>query len=102
MLLFVKSVGWLYIIFGIISFAHSGEYIADQNIAMEFGEETERPTYIGMSKTLTGPFILLAPMIGGGLVKLWGYPSMFLTALIISMIAFVIIKFFVAEPRLST
>jgi hypothetical protein len=34
-------------------------------------------------------------------VKLWGYQSMFITALMISVIAFVIIKFFVEEPRLS-
>jgi len=101
-LLLVKSVWGLYIVFGIISFAHSGEYIADQNIAMEFGKEAERPTYIGMSKTLTGPILLIAPIIAGGLVKLWGYKSMFLAALIISMIAFVIIKFFVVEPRLTS
>ena len=100
-LLFVDSIWGLYIVFGIISFAHSGEFIADQNIAMEFGKEADRPTYIGMSKTLIGPFLLVAPIIGGGIVKLWGYKSMFLTALIISMIAFVIIKFFVEEPRLS-
>lgn len=100
-LLFIESIWGLYIVFGIISFAHSGEYIADQNIAMEFGKETDRPTYIGMSKTLTGPFLLIAPIIGGGLVKLWGYQSMFSTALIISIVAFVIIKFFVEEPRLS-
>ena len=77
-----------------------GEYIADQNIAMEFGTEVQRPIYIGMSKTLTGPFLLLAPIIGGGLVKLWGYQAMFLTALMISLISFLIIKFFVKEPRL--
>jgi MFS family permease len=100
-LLFIESIWGLYIVFGIISFAHSGEYIADQNIAMEFGKETDRPTYIGMSKTLTGPFLLIAPIIGGGLVKLWGYKSMFSTALMISIVAFVIIKFFVEEPRLS-
>jgi len=100
-LLFVESIWGLYVVFGIISFAHSGEFIADQNIAMEFGKEADRPTYIGMSKTLIGPFLLAAPIIGGGIVKLWGYQSMFLTALIISMIAFVIIKFFVDEPRLS-
>jgi MFS family permease len=100
-LLFVETIWGLFIVFGILSFAHSGEFIADQNIAMEFGEEADRPTYIGMSKTLIGPFLLAAPIIGGGIVKLWGYQSMFLTALVISMIAFVIIKFFVKEPRLS-
>lgn len=100
-LLFVKSIWGLYVVFGILSFAHSGEYIADQNIAMEFGKEADRPTYIGMSKTLIGPFLLVSPIIGGGIVKLWGYQSMFLTALVISLIAFVIIKFFVEEPRFS-
>ena len=100
-LLLVKSLWGLYVVFGILSFAHSGEYIADQNIAMEFGKEADRPTYIGMSKTLIGPFLLVSPIIGGGIVKLWGYQSMFLTALVISLIAFVIIKFFVEEPRFS-
>jgi MFS family permease len=99
-LLFVETIWGLYILFGILSFAHSGEYIADQNIAMEFGREADRPTYIGMSKTLVGPFLLIAPIIGGGIVKLWGYQSMFLTALIISVVAFGIIKFFVKEPRI--
>ena len=98
-LLLVKSIWGLYLVFGILSLAHSGEYIADQNIAMEFGQEADRPTYIGMSKTLIGPFILMAPIIGGGIVKIWGYQSMFFAALIISLISFVIIKFFVAEPR---
>jgi len=99
-LLLVDSVLGVLIVFGIVSFAHSGEYIADQNIAMEFGTEAERPTYIGMSKTLTGPFLLLAPIIGGGIVKLWGYQAMFFTALMISLTSFLIIKFFVKEPRL--
>ena len=99
-LLFVKSVWGMYLVFGIISYAHSGEYIADQNIAMEFGREEDRPTYIGMSKTLTGPILLIAPILGGGLVRLLGYPSMFLISMVFLSIAFVIIKFFVAEPRL--
>jgi len=68
---------------------------------MEFGSEEDRPTYIGMSKTLTGPFFLLAPIIGGSLIQFWGYKSMFLAALILSVIAFVIIKFLVRDPRIT-
>jgi len=98
-LLFVKSIWVFYIVFGFISLAHAGEYVADQNIAMEFSTEVDRPTYIGMSKTLTGPFFLVAPIIGGALVKLWGYQSMFLVALVFSVFAFGTVKFFVREPR---
>lgn len=100
-ILFIRSIWGLFIVFGILSFAHSGEYISDQNLAMEFSSEKDRPTYIGMSKTLTGPFFLLAPIIGGSLIQFWGYNSMFLAALILSVIAFVIIKFLVKDPRTS-
>ncbi|MCP4142482.1 MAG: MFS transporter [Chloroflexi bacterium] len=101
-LLLSKSIWGLYFAFVIMSFSHAGEYLADQNIAMEFSSEEDRPTYIGMSKTLTGPFLLLAPIIGGTFVQLWGYQIMFLTALATALIAFGTIRFFVKEPRLST
>lgn len=100
-LLLVKTLWALYLVFALMSFAHSGEYIADQNFAMEFGTEQDRPTYIGMSKTLTGPFLLAAPIIGGSLVQFRGYNSMFLAALILAIIAFLIIKFSVIDPRTS-
>jgi MFS family permease len=100
-LIFFKAVWGIYLVFTLISIAHAGEYIADQNIAMEFGDEADRPTYIGMSKTLTGPVLLVSPLLGGGLVKFWGYQRMFLIALLLSIIAFVLIKFFVKEPRTS-
>lgn len=100
-LLLTNRLGTLYLVFALMSFAHSGEYIADQNFAMEFGGEENRPTYIGMSKTLTGPFFLLAPIIGGSLIQFWGYKSMFLTALFLAIIAFLIIKYLVKDPRVS-
>jgi MFS family permease len=100
-LLLVNTLWTLYLVFALMSFAHSGEYIADQNFAMEFGSEEDRPTYIGMSKTLIGPFFLLAPLIGGSLVQFWGYKSMFLTAMILSIISFSIIKFLVKDPRIT-
>ena len=98
-LLSIQSLWGVYIAFGVLSFAHSGEYIADQNIAMEFGGEEDRPTYIGMSKTLTGPVLLVAPIFAGVLVELFGYDLMFLISIFVLMIAFVIIKFLVVEPR---
>ena len=100
-LLLVNTLSALYLVFALMSFAHSGEYIADQNFAMEFGTEENRPTYIGMSKTLTGPFFLLAPIIGGSLVQFLGYKSMFMAALIMAIISFTVIKFFVRDPRKS-
>ncbi|MGB2963911.1 MAG: MFS transporter [Anaerolineales bacterium] len=101
-ILFVGSVWGLFIVFGILSFAHSGEYISNQNFAMEFGSEKDRPTYIGMSGTLTGPFFLVAPIVGGSIIQLWGYKSMFLVALILATISFLIVKFLVKDPRTAS
>ena len=99
--LFAESMWGLFLGFGIASLAHSGDYLADQNIAMEFGDESDRPTYIGISKTLTGPFLLVGPVIAGWLVSILGYQSMFVLALIFSALAFITIKIFVMEPRHS-
>ncbi|RME83520.1 MAG: MFS transporter, partial [Caldilineae bacterium] len=101
LLLLVPSIWAFYLAFALVSLAHAGEYIADQNIAMEFGTDADRPTYIGMSKTLTGPFLLVSPVIGGTLVEVWGYESMFSLSLAIALIAYALIRFLVVEPRLT-
>jgi MFS family permease len=89
----------LYFMFAMVGLSTAGAMIGDMNFVMEFGKVEDRPIYIGLSKTLTGPVFLLAPIIGGGIVGKVGYPAMFLTALVFSILAFVFIFFFVVEPR---
>ena len=70
-----------YLVFLIFGFAQSGFIIGDLVLAMELGDEKDRPIYIGLSRSIPGVLILIAPLIGGSLVSWVGYQSMFLVAI---------------------
>ncbi len=94
-----QSLPGLYLMFALVSLSQAGAVIGDMNMVLEFGSVEDRPTYIGLSKTLTGPVFLLAPVIGGGVVSHSGYPAMFLVSLGFALLAFLFLVFFVVEPR---
>jgi hypothetical protein len=56
-------------------------------MTFQFGSETERPIYIGMSNTLIVPATILAPFLGGWLVQLSGYPATFLASALAGLAA---------------
>jgi len=96
---FTSSLAWIYIIFGLMSIASTGNMLGDFNIAMEFGPESERPTYIGLARTLTGPLLLMAPLAAGLIVKWWGYTAMFNVSLVFVIAGFVLLTLNVEDPR---
>lgn len=89
----------IYLAFALWGFGNAGGLIADLNIAMEFGPEAERPTYIGLTRTLTGPALLIAPPLGGVIAQLWGYPAVFVTSIIFAAGGLVLLAWKVKEPR---
>jgi MFS family permease len=88
-----------YLVFAVSGFANAGGVLSDLNIAMEFGPEAERPTYIGLTRTLTGPALFIAPLLGGGLAQAWGYPAMFATSLLFALAGLALLRWQVREPR---
>jgi MFS family permease len=99
LLIFMPSLSWIYVVFTLMSIASTGGMVGDFNIAMEFGSEPDRPTYIGLSKTLTGPVVLLAPLLAGVVVELWGYAAMFIASLAFSILAVIVLEVKVKDPR---
>jgi MFS family permease len=63
-----------YAAFALMGLSSSAGTLSDLNLAMEFGPEAERPTYIGLTRTASGPALLIAPVLGGLLAQTWGYP----------------------------
>lgn len=88
-----------YLVFAVSGFANAGGVLSDLNIAMEFGPEAERPTYIGLARTITGPALFIAPLLGGGLAQAWGYPAMFATSLLFALAGLALLRWQVREPR---
>lgn len=95
-----SSAAWgFYLVFALMGFSSSGGVLSDLNIAMEFGTEAERPTYIGLARTATGPALLIAPIVGGWIAQTFSYPALFVTALVFVVLGLVMLAARVQEPR---
>jgi MFS family permease len=88
-----------YGVFALIGAANAGFVLSDLSIAMEFGPEAQRPTYIGLSRTLSAPFLFIAPLVGGAVAQFWGYPWLFALALALTLASLVMLRLRVIEPR---
>lgn len=82
-----KSIWLYYLVFALFGLYQSGVGVGDSMLIMELGEESLRPTYLGMGRTLTGSFLLLAPVIAGSLVARYDYSVMFIVSAIFVSIA---------------
>ena len=68
-------------------------------MVMSFGEESERPTYIGLANTLVAPATILTPFIGGWLAGTFGYPATFLTSATLGLLAAGLFHFTVKDQK---
>jgi MFS family permease len=89
----------LYVVFALLGFSNAVGVVSDFNLAMEFGPEAERPTYVGLARTSTGPALLVAPLIGGLIAQSIGYPTMFATSLLFAAGGLYLLTQRVKEPR---
>lgn len=67
-------------------------------ISLEFGNEAQRPTYVGMANTLIAPSAILAPLLGGFLADTFGYPVTFVTSAIFGLVSTAALTFLVHDP----
>jgi MFS family permease len=89
----------LYIVFALLGASNAGAVVSDFNLAMEFGPEAERPTYVGLARTSTGPALLIAPLLGGLIAQSIGYPALFATSLFFAVGGLYLLSRRVKEPR---
>ncbi|HTP11820.1 MAG TPA: MFS transporter [Anaerolineae bacterium] len=100
LLVTITQATWLlYVVFALLGFSNAGGVVSDFNLAMEFGPEAERPTYVGLARTSTGPALLIAPLIGGLIAQSIGYPAMFATSLFFAAGGLYLLSARVKEPR---
>ncbi|MDP3739405.1 MAG: MFS transporter [Hyphomonadaceae bacterium] len=85
--------------FFLIGMAQSGYLMSTTNIVLEYGHRHDVPMRMALSNTAEGAMGALAPLMGAGLVVLWGYESAFFATLITIVIALVVLVWKVDEPR---
>jgi MFS family permease len=90
---------WLYPAFIISGFANVATWTISIAFTVDFGSESERPTYIGLSNTLITPATVLAPIIGGWLVDNLDFEPMFAISVVVGIITALILTFMIKDPR---
>ncbi len=89
---------WFYPIFALEGLASVALWTTSMTMTVNFGNETERPMYIGLSNTLSAPTIILAPLIGGWLAGGISYQATFMVSAVVGIISVVMLYFLVKEP----
>ena len=93
------SITWFYPIFFLAGLANVSIWTIGMAMTVNFGSESERPLYIGLSQTLTAPATILAPILGGLIADSAGFIPAFIISTVLSVVMISILIFLVKDPR---
>ncbi len=93
------SLSWFYAVFFLAGIANVAIWTIGMAMSFEFGKESERPAYIGLSNTLVAPVTIAAPIIGGWLADSAGYGYTFLVTALFGLITALTLHWLVRDPR---
>jgi MFS family permease len=93
------SLNWFFLVFILAGVANVAIWTIGMAMTMEFGKESERPAYIGLSNTLVAPVTILAPIFGGWLADTAGYGYTFLVTALFGLVTALALHFLVRDPR---
>lgn len=92
------TVDWLYVVFFLVGAYNNTQWTSILALTVQFGSEIDRPYYIGISNTLTGPATLIAPIIGGFLADAVGFGATFGLAIVAAGVCLILTLFFMQDP----
>ena len=89
---------WFNLVF-LIRGAGTAGFMLAMLFVFEFSTPELRPTYIGLSNTISGIALGIAPLFGGWLAGIMGYQVLFLVGMGISILGFITMHWYVKDPR---
>lgn len=92
---------WFYFGFVAAGASSAAELVAGLMILLEFCGPDDRPTYVGLGNTTTGIFTGAAPLLGGLFATVFGYRPVFLISLCLTLAAWILLHWWVREPRVN-
>ncbi len=85
--------------FFVLGAAQSGYVMSTTNIVMEFGHHHDMAMRMALSNTAEGLMGAVAPLLGGTVSVIWGYPAAFALTAVSVLVALVVLILKVDEPR---
>jgi MFS family permease len=95
---FAPQPAWFYVAFALRGASMAGLFLS-MMFVLEFCLPVVRPTYIGLSSTVSGTSAGLAPLLGGLLASVFGYSTLFAVTLVVALAAFALLRWLVRDPR---
>lgn len=92
------TAGWFYLAFVFASMGIVATWTIPIPLTNQFGDEKERPFYIGLSNTFTAPAAILAPILGGWLADTLGFQATFLVSVVTSLLMAAMLYFIMKDP----
>jgi len=90
---------WFYLVFALGGLTNSMLWTTGMVMTSEFGNDSDRPYYIGLANTLIAPATLIAPILGGWLADNVGFSATFGLATFGGLATALILFLFVRDPR---
>lgn len=94
-----SSIAWFYPMFALAGLTYVSIWTSGLAMTVDFGNEAERPIYIGLSQTLTAPATIIAPLLGGWIADSVGFIPTFSISIVLSIAVILILVFLVRDPR---
>ncbi len=92
------SVGWFYLSYAMAGIAYVATWTIAMAMTLEFGQEHEKPAYIGMANSLIAPTALISALLGGWLADAIGYRATFLATAAGAILCALVISLILRDP----
>jgi MFS family permease len=96
------SVGWFYLAYALAGIAYVATWTVALAFTLEFGDEHEKPTYIGLANTLIAPTAFIIPLLGGWLADYAGYKATFLATTLGAIVTVLVLSFVMRDKSQPT
>ena len=94
-----QSAGWFYLVYAMAGVANVGVWTISLTVTLEFGDDQERPLYIGLANTLVAPTAFIIPLMGGWLADSMGYSAAFVASIIGGLATIFVLIFMLRTPK---
>ncbi len=90
---------WFYLVFILAGIGNVALWTVGLAMIMEFGQDKEKPAYIGLANTLVAPSSMVAPFLGGWLADAYGYSATFYLTAVSGILTIIVFQWFVKDPQ---
>lgn len=95
----IKLPGWFSIVFILCGIGNVSFWTIGMTYALSYGNDMDKPVYVGMSNTLIAPATILAPLLGGLLADAFNYLTTFYVSAAFGVISTILLIIFVSDSK---